>query len=116
MNIACPFAVDSVGRTAQASDDDHTRQMIEQVLLTSTGARVNQPQFGTEIRQLLFEGATSELSTALLAMTQSALRRWMGDTVSIETVELRRDPDAVSVQVRYSDKLTSQRRQFTIPV
>jgi phage baseplate assembly protein W len=40
MNIAYPFHFDQRGRTASVSDDDHIRQMIEQLLFTNPGERV----------------------------------------------------------------------------
>jgi hypothetical protein len=38
MNVDHPYRVDGRGRTAQTGDDDHVRDMIEQVLYTVQGA------------------------------------------------------------------------------
>jgi len=54
MEIAYPFRIDGRGRTADAGRDEHIRQMIEQVLFTSPGERVNRPTFGTGLQQLVF--------------------------------------------------------------
>ena len=52
MNVDYPFHVDARGRTAEASDEDHMRDMIEQVLFTAPGERVNRPTFGSGVMQL----------------------------------------------------------------
>ena len=41
MNIDFPFHFDSRGRTAETDDADHIRDMIEQLLFTNAGERVN---------------------------------------------------------------------------
>ena len=38
-----PYGVDARGRTASTSDDEHVRDLIEQVLFTAPGERVNRP-------------------------------------------------------------------------
>ena len=50
MNIAYPYTIDGSGRTAQPDDDQHIRQMIEQLLFTAPGERVNRPTFEMCIR------------------------------------------------------------------
>lgn len=53
MNIAYPFRFDGGGRTATADDDRHIRDLIEGVLFTNPGERVNRPDFGSGLGQLL---------------------------------------------------------------
>ncbi len=44
MQVAYPFKVNGSGRTANLSDeDDHIRDLIEQVLFTTPGEQVNRP-------------------------------------------------------------------------
>ena len=65
MNIDFPFHFDSRGRTASTSDEDHIRDMIEQVLFTGPGERVNRPDFGTGLMQLVFAPNSDELAATL---------------------------------------------------
>jgi phage baseplate assembly protein W len=62
MNIAYPYSFDGRGRTAQADDDDHIRQMIEEVLFTAPGERVNRPDFGCGLLQMVFAPNSSEVA------------------------------------------------------
>ena len=54
MNVDYPFHFDAHGRTAAADDDGHIRDLIEQVLFTSPGERVNRPTYGSGLMQLVF--------------------------------------------------------------
>ena len=53
MDIDYPFHFDSRGRTALADRDDHVRDMIEQLIFTNPGERVNRPDFGSGLLQLV---------------------------------------------------------------
>ena len=64
MNLDYPFHFDGRGRTALTDDDDHIRDMLEQLLFTNLGERVNRPDFGTGIQRTLFEPNGPELATA----------------------------------------------------
>ena len=46
MNLAFPYSFDSTGRTAQDDLPSHVNDMIELILFTSPGERVNLPTFG----------------------------------------------------------------------
>ena len=52
MNIDYPYHFDDRERTAEADDPDHIRDLIEQVLFTQPGERVNRPDFGSGVLQL----------------------------------------------------------------
>ena len=65
MNIDFPFHFDGRGRTATAGDDDHICDMIEQLLFTSPGERVNRPDFGSGVLQMVFAPNSPELAAAL---------------------------------------------------
>ena len=78
MNATFPFAFDSRGRTGDATEEEHIRQLIEQLLFTSPGERVNRPTFGSGLLQLLFAPNSPELGAATQMLVQSALQQWLG--------------------------------------
>ena len=51
MNLAFPYGFDGTGHTAQAGPLAHIGDMIEQILFTSPGERVNRPTFGSGTAQ-----------------------------------------------------------------
>ncbi len=110
MNLAHPFRIDGRGRTADAGHDEHIRQMIEQVLFTSPGERVNRPTFGTGLQQLVFAPNSSELATTTEFMVQSALQEWLGDRVQVEAVKVESREATLEITVQYIVRRTQQRQ------
>lgn len=110
MGIAFPLHIDGRGRTAAAPADEHLRQLIEQVLFTAPGERVNRPGFGTGLLQLVFAPASDELATATQFLVQGALQQWLGDLVQIEAVQVESDDATLRVSVQYLVRRTQQRQ------
>jgi phage baseplate assembly protein W len=113
MQFAYPFHIDRNGRTAQANDNDHIRQMIEQVLFTVPGERVNRPTFGTGLNQLVFAPLSDELVTATQVLVQGALQQWLGDLINIGSVEVLAQESTLQVTVRYSVRSTGEAQTET---
>src|SRR5215510_3211970 len=101
MNIDFPFHFDSRGRTATTDDDDHIRDMIEQVLFTNPGERVNRPDFGSGLLQLVFAPNSPELAATLQFTLQAALQRWLGDLIEVKNLEVRSDEATLAVRIDY---------------
>lgn len=108
--IAYPYRINSDGRTAGASYDDHVRQMIEQVLFTSAGERVNRPDFGSGVMQLVFAPNSNELATATEYLVQGALQQWLAEVVQVEAVEVSNPGSTLEITVEYV-VLRNQQRQ-----
>jgi hypothetical protein len=113
MNIDFPFHFDARGRSAATNDDDHIRDMIEQLLFTSPGERVNRPDFGSGLLQMVFAPNSPELAAALQYTTQAALQRWLGDLIELQALEVSSDDAALRVEVRYVVRRTGELRTDT---
>ena len=109
MNIRFPFQIDGRGRTADATGEEHIRQMIEQVLFTSPGERVNRPDFGTGIMQLLFAPNSPELAAATEFTIQGALQQWLGELIQVEAVNVESQEATLHVTVQYRIRRNQQR-------
>jgi phage baseplate assembly protein W len=110
MEIDYPYRFDGRGRTAQTGADDHIRDLIEQVLFTSPGERVNRPTFGSGVLQLVFAPNNDALATATQVTVQGALQQWLGELILVEAVDVENDDAALRVQVRYVVLRTQERR------
>ena len=110
MNIDFPFHVDNRGRTAQAGDDKHIRDLIEQVLFTSPGERVNRPTFGCGLMQLVFQPNSNELATATQFLVQGALQQWLGDLIQVDDVQVESQESSLHVTVLYTVRRTQERQ------
>lgn len=108
--IRFPFRIDGRGRTAEANEDDHIRQMIEQILFTSPSERVNRPNFGTGLQQLVFAPNSPELATATQALIQGALQQFLGDVIQVEQLKVVSEESKLHVTVQYIVLRSQQRR------
>jgi phage baseplate assembly protein W len=113
-----PLRLDGRGRVATTEADDHVRDMIYQVLFTNPGERVNLPNFGCGLLQLVFEPNSDALATATQFLVQGSLQRWLADVIRVDRVEITSEDGQLIVDVAYTRLDTGQRRQglFVSPV
>jgi len=57
------------------------------VLHTLPGERVNNPEFGSNVRYLVFEQKSPALLAQLDSEVTEALTRWMGDVIEIDSFD-----------------------------
>jgi phage baseplate assembly protein W len=100
-HFAIPYRIAADGRTADAGLDDHVRHLIGMVLFTNQGERVNRPDFGSGVKQLVFSENAPELATALRHIVQASLQRWLADIIEVRGVEVSAKDSDLSVQVRF---------------
>ena len=110
MHIGYPFRIDSRGRTARPTGDEHIRQLIEQVLFTAPGERVNRPEFGSGLQQLVFAPASDEIATTTQFLVQGALQQWLGDLIQVEAVQVQSEEATLRVTVQYIVRANQQRQ------
>jgi hypothetical protein len=111
--IDFPFRFDHHGRTASTGDDEHIRDMIEQFMFTNAGERVNRPDFGSGLLQLVFAPNSPELAVALQFTVQAGLQRWLGDIVEIQTLEVTSEDAKLQVNLQYRVRRTQEVRVAT---
>lgn len=108
MNIDYPFHFDSRGRTATTGDDDHIRDMIEQFLFTNPGERVNRPDFGSGLLQMVFAPNSPELASALQFTIQAGLQQWLGDLIEVQALEVTSEESTLRVDLKYVVRRTQE--------
>ena len=115
MNLKFTYQFDNLGRTAETDDNAHIRDMIEQVLFTSPGERVNRPDFGSGLLQLVFQPNSNELATTTQFLVQGALKQWLGELIDVNDVEVINEDSVLQVTVVYTVLKTQERQiaQFT---
>jgi hypothetical protein len=110
MQVDYPFRFDGRGRTAGTTQDEHIRDLIEQVLFTAPGERVNRPTFGSGLLKLVFEPNSATLAAATQLAVQGALQQWLGDLILVEAVQVESQDATVQVAVQYVVRRTQQRQ------
>ena len=110
MNLDFPLHFDGRGRTAETDNDGHIRDMIEQVLFTAPGERVNRPDFGSGLQQIVFAPNSDELAAATQFLVQGALQQWLGDLIQVDAVQVESQEAALRVLVQYTVRRTQQQQ------
>lgn len=110
-----PYHFDNRGRTATSSRQQHIRDLIEQILFTIPGERVNRLNFGSGLSQLVFAPNSTELATATEFTIQGALQQWLGELIQVEAVRVESVDERLTVTVVYIVRRDQQREvaQFT---
>jgi len=97
-----PYRFDGRGRTAETSDADHIRDLIEQALFTSPGERVMRPDFGSGLLALVFEPNSAALAATTQMLVQGALQQHLGHLITVQGVEVEARESTFAVAVRYA--------------
>jgi phage baseplate assembly protein W len=84
--------------------------MIEQILLTSPGERVNRPTFGCGLIQLVFAGNSDSLAAAQQQVIQSALLQWLSDLIQVTAVSVTAEDGTLLIVINYTILPTQQQQ------
>jgi phage baseplate assembly protein W len=112
-----PFQIDGTGRVATTGVDDHVRDMIYQVLFTSPGERVDLPNFGCGLLQLVFAPNSDVLAAATQLLVQGSLQKWLGDVIQVENLQVSNNDNQLVVSMVYTRRDTGQQQttEFAVP-
>jgi phage baseplate assembly protein W len=109
-----PFHIDERGRVANTDEDDHIRDLIEQVLFTSPGERVNLPDFGCGIKQLVFAPNSQPLATITQFTINQALQKWLGTMITVQSVDVVANEATLNIQIVYVKRTTLEKKTVTL--
>jgi phage baseplate assembly protein W len=101
-NLYFPYQIDGRGRTQAASASDYIQQLVEQVLFTSPGERVNLPDFGSGLLQLPFAPNSIEMAAATQFSVQAALQKWLSGYIRVQSVVATANDATLNVTVTYA--------------
>lgn len=113
-DIGFPFQIDKRGRTGVTDYASHVRDMIEQLLFTTPGERVEQPDLGCGLADLVFTPNSPELAAAVQASARGALQRWLGDVITVDSLTVSADDATLSITVSYRIDATGEQASGTI--
>ena len=90
------------------------RELVEQVLFTAPGERVNRPTFGTGVHQLLFAPASDEMAAAAQQLVRGALQQWLGAWIEVQNVSVAADDATLTVTVAYLLRSSREQQLVTL--
>lgn len=110
MYVKYPYGFDSSGHTAQTDLPGHILDMIEQILLTAPGERVNRPTFGCGVNQLVFAPNSDALAAAQQQVIQASLQQWLSDLIKVNSVIVTAQDSTLLITITYTI-IQSQQQQ-----
>jgi hypothetical protein len=88
--------------------------LIEQVLFTAPGERVNRPDFGSGVMQLVFAPNSTELAATTQMLIQAALQQTLSDKIVLNKVTVANEEAVLRITVDYTVRRTQQQDQLVL--
>jgi uncharacterized protein len=101
MEVGFPFRITPQGRVASPPYAEHVRELIEQLLFTVPGERVNRPDLGVGLMELVFAPLDSTVLAVAEHQVRNALNRWLAELIEVEAVRVVADDSSLEVTVVY---------------
>ena len=114
-HLGFPLRLDGRGRTALAAEEEYLRGLVEAVLFTRPGERVNRPDFGSGVHALVFAPSGDELAQTTQALVQGSLQHWLGERIRVEEVRVVAVESTLTVTITYTPLVSgAARRTVTV--
>ena len=117
-SIRYPLGIDrGLGTLREENSyERHVEQLMMQVLLTNPGERINRPDFGCGLRQMVF-APNSDVSASLAqVLIRESLDRWLGTVITVEEVTTQAVNSTLEIRIRYILIARQERRYLTLDV
>lgn len=102
------------GRIASLTGDNNIKAKIEQILFTSPGERVNLPEFGCGLMNLVFDPNNDILAATTEFTIRKSLERWIGDEILVESVDVASEEETILIEIIYIRKDTLERDRVNL--
>jgi phage baseplate assembly protein W len=114
VSLGFPFGTDVAGRVRASGGDDAVRAKVIQLLFTAPGERVNLPEFGCGLLNLVFEPNDPVLAVATEFTVGQALARWLRDDIAVDGVRVDASEETMTVEVTYTRRADRVRQAVRI--
>jgi len=116
IEVAFPYGLDTRGRTATASYDDHVEQMLELLLFTRPGERVNLPTFGCGLLDQVFAPNSPEIAAALNVTIAASISLWLQGVLSLTALNVTAQDNELLINISYTVLATGSPTTLTLSV
>ncbi len=117
-SIRYPFAIDGgLGTLAEEGNyERHVVQLMKQVLFTNPGERVNRPDFGCGLRQMVFAPNSDVSASMVQVLVFQSLEKWLGSLIGVEEVKAKANGEKLEISIVYILKVRRERRYLNLEV
>ena len=115
IGVSLPFDGPSGPFNKTFSTADQIKSNLINLLLTNKGERLYNPDFGADLKTVLFEGITEDTSTILKNLINTNVSIWVPE-VTITNVGVIKDEDhnTISVTIQYRINISGTPDQITV--
>lgn len=108
--------IDENGRLAYASDDDSVREVIRNILLTSSGERLMRPQFGAGLLDYIHQPNNETTRNVMANVVKKSIAQWETRVLvkSVDVLPDRNNLSVVQISIRYQMRHTQQQSQLSL--
>jgi phage baseplate assembly protein W len=103
-----PFKISGTGTISTADEDKHLKDLIEQVLFTDPGERVNLPEFGCGLKTFIFSPNDKILETTLQISITASLQKWLNHLIIVSDVVVEVAEEKLFVTIKYKKIRTGE--------
>jgi phage baseplate assembly protein W len=100
--LAFPLRLGPGNHLAVVTLENDVRCMIEQILLTAPGERVNRPTFGVGIYAYVFEPNSPLLAAQLRTALEENVYEHLGKNVRIVALDVTSDDDQLHILIQFT--------------
>ena len=112
--FAFPLSINDAGSINATGGDEAIRGKIIQVLFTAPGERVNLPDIGCGLFNLVFEPNNDILKASTEFTVGQSLTRWLRDDIIVDGVNVARSEETITIEVAYTKKEDLSRQAVRI--
>lgn len=101
--LGFPFRISDRGVAHDGGTDaELARAQLHQLLFTAPGERVDRPDFGCGLHQLIFEPASGEQAAVTEYLVATAIRRHLERLLTLDAVRVTVDDTTLVVDILYT--------------
>jgi phage baseplate assembly protein W len=115
IGVSLPFDGPSGPFNSTYSTQDQIKSNLINLILTNKGERVFNPEFGINLRNVLFEGLTDDIIPYVQGLVTTGINEYIPEVEVLQIiVNLNKDDNSISITINYKLKISGTSDQITI--
>lgn len=115
IGISLPFNGPSGPFNKTYSTQDQIKSNLINLLLTNKGERIYNPEFGADLKRVIFEGISDDIISLIQNLINTNVNTYIPEVEIIEIiVDNNEDNNSVSVSVNYRLRISGTSDQITV--
>lgn len=98
------------------NSNEHIRNMIISILMTSPGERIHMPDFGCGLKDMVFSANGPVQKSVVDFVVVSALEKWIGDLIKVNNVDVTTIDEKIIIEIEYEITASLQQERLSLQV